>query len=58
MPWCACRDARRQELKFLCDLGTYENVTNVIVTEVNTRWIDTRKSFEEEPMQIRPRLVA
>ena len=28
------------------------------VTPVDTKWVDTDKAFEEEPMQIRSRIVA
>ena len=62
--WHEVRRAREQELKYLRDFGVYEEVdereaiAHYQVTPVDTKWIDTNKAFEEEPMQIRPRIVA
>ena len=58
------RRARELELKYLCDLGVYdkvdenEAVAQYKITPVDTKWVDTNKSIEEEPMQIRSRVVA
>ena len=55
--WHEVRRAREQELKYLRDLGVYEEVdereaiAHYQVTPVDTKWIDTNKAFEEEPMQ-------
>ena len=57
--WHETRRAREQELKYLRDFGVYEEVdereaiAHYQVTPVDTKWIDTNKAFEEEPMQIR-----
>ena len=62
-PWHAVRKAREQELKYLRDLGVYEKVdekeavAKYGITSVETKWIDTDKAFEGEPMQIRSRYV-
>ena len=64
LPWQAVKQAREKELKYLRELGVYEEanertaVSKYNVTPVDTKWVDTGKAFEEEPMQIRPRLVA
>ena len=63
LPWQAVKQAREKELKYLRELGVYEAnertaVSKYNVTPVDTKWVDTGKAFEEEPMQIRPRLVA
>ena len=58
------KDARKKELKHLRELGVYEKVderaavAKYNVTPVDTKWVDTDKAFEEEPMQIRSRIVA
>ena len=63
-PWHAVRKAREQELKYLRDLGVYgkvdekEAVAKYGITPVDTKWVDTDKAFEEEPMQIRSRICA
>ena len=64
LPWHAVREARELELKYLRDLGVYEKVDEKEavekygVTPVDTKWVDTDKAFEEEPMQIRSRICA
>ena len=64
LPWHAVRKARELELKYLRDLGVYEKVdekeavAKYKITPVDTKWIDTDKAFEGEPMQIRSRIVA
>ena len=56
------RKARELELKCLRDLGVYEKVdekeavANCGITPVDTKWVDTDKAFEGEPMQIRSRV--
>ena len=64
LPWSEVRQAREQELKYLRDSGLYENVdereanARYQVTPVDAKWIDTNVAFEEEPMQLRSRIVA
>ena len=64
LPWHAVRKARELELKYLRDLGVYEKVDEKEavekygITPVDTKWVDTDKAFEEEPMQIRSRICA
>ena len=64
LPWCAVRKARELELQYLRDLGVYEKVDEKEalkkygVTPIDTKWIDTDKAFEGEPMQIRSRICA
>ena len=64
LPWHAVRKARELELKYLRDLGVYEKVNEKEavakygITPVDTKWIDTDKAFEGEPMQIRSRMCA
>ena len=64
LPWHAVRKARESELKYLRDLGVYEQVDEKEafkkygVTPVDTKWVDTVKAFEGEPMQIRSRMRA
>ena len=64
LPWQAVKEAREKELKYLRELGVYEKVdertavAKYNVTPVDTKWVDTDKAFEEEPMQIRSRIVA
>ena len=64
LPWHAVRKAREWELKYLRDLGVYEKVDEKEtvekygVTPVDTKWVDTDKAFEGEPMQIRSRMCA
>ena len=64
LPWRAVRKARELELKYLRDLGVYgkvdenEAVAQYQVTPVDTKWVDTDKAFEGEPMHIRSRIVA
>ena len=64
LPWHAVRKARELELKYLRDLGVYEKVDEKEavekygVTPVDTKWVDTDKAFEGEPMQIRSRMCA
>ena len=58
------RKARELELKYLRDLGVYEKVDEKEarekygITPIDTKWIDTDKAFEGEPMQIRSRNCA
>ena len=62
--WHAVRKARELELKHLRDLGVYEKIdeneaaAKYGITPVDTKWVDTVKAFEGEPMQIRSRIVA
>ena len=64
LPWHEVRHAREQELTCLRGLGVYEKVdereaiVQYQVTPVDSTLIDTNKAFEEEPMQIRSRVVA
>ena len=64
LPWSAVRKARELELKYLRDLGVYEKVDEKEaierygITPIDTKWIDTDKAFEGEPMQIRSRICA
>ena len=64
LPWHAVRKARELELKYLRDLGVYEKVdekeavAKYKITPVDTKWIDTDKAFEGEPMQIRSLMCA
>ena len=64
LPWHAVRTARELELKYLRDLGVYEKVDEKEavekygVTPVDTKWVDTDKAFEGDPMQIRSRMCA
>ena len=52
LPWHAVRKARELELKYLCDLGVYENeaVAQYKITPVDTKWVDTDKASEGEPV--------
>ena len=64
LPWSEVRKARELELKYLRDLGVYEKVDEREAIEkygvnpIDTKWIDTDKAFEGEPMQIRSRKCA
>ena len=64
LPWQAVKEAREKELKYLRELGVYEEadertaVSKYNITPVDTKWVDTDKAFEVEPMQIRSRTVA
>ena len=61
LPWHAVRKTRELELSYLRDLGKFdenEAVAQYGITPVDTKWVDTDKAFEEEPMQIRSRIVA
>ena len=64
LPWHAVRKARELELKYLRDLGVYEKidekeaVAQYRINPLDTKWVDTDKAFEGEPMQIRSRFVA
>ena len=60
-------DITGKELLWLAvkhELGVYEKVdehaavAKYNVTPIDTKWIDTDKAFEVEPMQIRSRIVA
>ena len=57
MPWHAVREARELELKYLRYLGVYEKVDEKEavekygITPVDTKWVDTDKAFEEEPLR-------
>ena len=63
-PWQVVKEAREKKLKYLRELGVCEKVdertavAKYNVPPVNTKWLDTDKAFEEEPMQIRSRIVA
>ena len=52
LPWHAVLKAREQELKFLRDLGVYENVdereaiAKYQLTPIDTKWIGTDKACE------------
>ena len=62
LPWHAVREARELELKDLPDFGVYEKVdekeavAKYGISPVDTKWVDTDKAFEGEPMQIRSRM--
>ena len=62
--WQAVKQAREQELKYLRELGMYVKVderaavAKYKVTLIDTKWVDTDKAFEGEPLQIRSRIVA
>ena len=64
LPWHAVREARELELEYLRDLGVYEKVDEKEavekygITPVDTKWVDTDKAFEMEPVQIRSRMCA
>ena len=64
LPWHAVREARELERKYLRDLGVYEKVDEKEavekygITPVDTKWVDTDKAFDGEPMQIRSRMCA
>ena len=64
LPWQAVKQAREKELKYLRELGVFEKVdertavAKCNVAPVDTKWVDTDKAFEAEPMQIRSRIVA
>ena len=64
LPWHEVRKARELELKYLRDLGVYqkvdekEAVEKYGLTPVDTKWVDTDKAFEGEPMQLRSRMCA
>ena len=61
LPWQSVKEAREKELKYLRELGVCGNVdertavAKYNVTPVDTKWVDSNKAFEEEPMQIRSR---
>ena len=63
LPWQAVKQAREKELQYLRELVVCEKVderaavAKYNVTPVDTKWVDTDKGFEEEPMQIRSRIV-
>ena len=60
--WQALKQAREQELKYLRELGVYEKVgghaamVKYKVTPIDTKWVDTDKAFQEEPMPIRSKV--
>ena len=60
----ACSSQRELELKYPPDLGVNEKVDEKEAVEKyginpkDTKWVDTDKAFEEEPMQIRSRICA
>ena len=64
LPRHALREARELELElqYLRDLKVYEKVDEMEavekygITPVDTKWVDTEKAFEVEPMQIRSRM--
>ena len=62
--WQAVKEAREKELKYLREFGVFEKVderaavAKYSVTPFDTKWVDTDKAFEGEPMQIRSRIVA
>ena len=64
LPWQAVKQTREPELKYLRELGVSQKVdehaavAKYIVTPIDTKWIDTDRAVEEEPMQVRPRTVA
>ena len=59
-----CAKLANWNLKYLRDFGVYEKVDEKEavekygVTPVDTKWVDTDKAFEGEPMQIRSRMCA
>ena len=64
LPWQVVKETPEKELKYLRELGVYEQVderaavAQYNVTPVDTTWVDTDKVCEEEPMQVRSRVVA
>ena len=54
LPWHAVRKARAPELK----VDEKEAVAKYGITPVDSKWVDTYKAFEGEPMQIRSRMCA
>ena len=64
LSWHPVREDRELELKDLRDLGVYEKVDEMEavqkygITPVDTKWVETDKAYEGEPMQIRSRMCA
>ena len=62
--WQGVKETREKELTYLRELGENEKVderaavAKYNVTPVDTKWVDTDKAFEGEPMQLRSRVVA
>ena len=58
--WQAVKQAREQEFKYLRELGVHEKVdehatvAKYNVTPIDTKWVDTDKAFEEEPVDSTP----
>ena len=63
LPWHAVHKPRELELKYRRDLGAYEKVDEKEAVEkygiipVGTKWVDTDKAFEWEPV-LRSRMCA
>ena len=61
LPWQAVKEGREKELKYLNELGVYKTVDAVAakynVTPVDTKWVDTDKACDGEPMQIPSRII-
>ena len=64
LPCHAVRRARELELKYLREIGVYENideneaVAKYGITPVDTKCVATDEAFDGEPTQIRSRIVA
>ena len=62
LPWQAVKQAPEQESKYLRQRGVYEKVDvqrwQSSTSPRLTKWVDTDKAFEGEPMQVRSRRVA
>ena len=64
LSWCAVKQASELELKYLRDHGVYEKVdareaiAKYQLPTVDTKWIDTDKALEGEPLQVRSRIMA
>ena len=64
LPWYAVKQAPELELKYLRDHGVYEKVdereaiAKYQLPTVDTKWIDTDKALEAEPLQVRSRIMA
>ena len=62
--WSVVRQDREQKFERFPILGVYEKIDERSAVEsfkvglVDTKWLDTNKPYEEEPMQIRSRVVA
>ena len=64
LPWQGVKETREKELTYLREHGVFEEVgeraavAKYNVTPVDTKWVDTDKALEGEPMRLRSRIVA